>query len=420
MDLRTRNMAGFQLLDIQDYPGQGSAFVGILDAFMESKGITTPEEWRQWCSPVVPLLVTDKFCYEENDTMKAKIQIANYGGESLKGKKVEWKLDYAKDERYPNESSVAETLTHLNQPSPLAQGEITIHTDEEGWIDVGEIVHKMKVKANGIDDGDGKCLDVYVGSRKLTLSLYIYEGELDATRYSNTYDLWVYTTPKNIDYLKKQVVIAKDLTSDVVKKLEKGAKVLWLPTTSSHFVAADDTLSQSDNATPYTVGGLFQTDYWNYRMFKTICENNKKKVSPGTLGILTNPEHPIFKSFPTEMHTNWQWFPVIKESHPLVLDNFAKDYRPIVQVIDNIERNHKLGLVMEWKVGAGKLLICMSDLEKAAKYPEGRAFYESVLGYMQSDEFNPAAEITMDELKKKLAEKPRQVSLKELNNISQY
>ena len=420
MDLKTRNMAGFQLLDIQDYPGQGSAFVGILDAFMESKGITTPEEWRQWCSPVVPLLVTDKFCYEENDTMKAKIQIANYGGESLKGKKVEWKLDYAKDERYPNESSVAETLTHLNQPSSLAQGEITIHTDEEGWIDVGEIVHKMKVKANGIDDGDGKCLDVYVGSRKLTLSLYIYEGELDATRYSNTYDLWVYTTPKNIDYLKKQVVIAKDLTSDVVKKLEKGAKVLWLPTTSSHFVAADDTLSQSDNATPYTVGGLFQTDYWNYRMFKTICENNKKKVSPGTLGILTNPEHPIFKGFPTEMHTNWQWFPIIKESHPLVLDNFAKDYRPVVQVIDNIERNHKLGLVMEWKVGAGKLLICMSDLEKAAKYPEGRAFYESVLGYMQSDEFNPAAEITMDELKKKLAEKPRQVSLKELNNISQY
>lgn len=420
MDLRTRNMAGFQLLDIQDYPGQGSAFVGILDAFMESKGITTPEEWRQWCSSVVPLLVTDRFCYEENDTMKAKIQIANYGGESLKGKKVEWKLDYAKDERYPNESSVAETLTHLNQPYPLAQGEITIHTDEEGWIDVGEIVHKMKVKANGIDDGDGKCLDVYVGSRKLTLSLYIYEGELDATRYSNTYDLWVYTTPKNIDYLKKQVVIAKDLTSDVVKKLEKGAKVLWLPTTSSHFVAADDTLSQSDNATSYTVGGLFQTDYWNYRMFKTICENNKKKVSPGTLGILTNPEHPIFKGFPTEMHTNWQWFPIIKESHPLVLDNFAKDYRPVVQVIDNIERNHKLGLVMEWKVGAGKLLICMSDLEKAAKYPEGRAFYESVLGYMQSDEFNPAAEITMDELKKKLAEKPRQVSLKELNNISQY
>ena len=420
MDLRTRNMAGFQLLDIQDYPGQGSAYVGILDAFMESKGITTPEEWRQWCSPVVPLLVTDRFCYEENDTMKAKIQIANYGGESLKGKKVEWKLDYAKDERYPNVSSVAETLTHLNQPSPLAQGEITIHTDEEGWIDVGEIVHKMKVKANGIDDGDGKCLDVYVGSRKLTLSLYIYEGELDATRYSNTYDLWVYTTPKNINYLKKQVVIVKDLTSDVVKKLEKGAKILWLPTASNHFVASDATLSQASNATPYTVGGLFQTDYWNYRMFKTICENNKKKVSPGTLGILTNPTHPLFRDFPTEMHTNWQWFPVIKESHPLVLDNFPKDYRPIVQVIDNIERNHKLGLVMEWKVGKGKLLVCMSDLEKASEYPEGRAFYESVLDYMLSGDFHPSSEMTMEELKKTLATEPRKITMKELNNISQY
>ena len=420
MDLRTKNMAGFQLLDIQDYPGQGSAFVGILDAFMESKGITTPEEWRQWCSPVVPLLVTDRFCYEENDTMRAKIQIANYGGESLKGKKVAWKLDYAKDERFPNVSSIAETLTHLNQPSPLAQGEITINTDEEGLIDMGEIVHKMKVKANGIDDGDGKCLDVFVGSRKLTLSLYINKGEMDATRYANTYDLWVYTTPKNIDYLKKQVVIAKDLTSDIVKKLEKGAKVLWLPTTSNNFVASDDTLSQACNATPYTVGGLFQTDYWNYRMFKTICENNKKKVSPGTLGILTNPTHPLFRDFPTEMHTNWQWFPVVKESHPLVLDNFPKDYKPIVQVIDNIERNHKLGLVMEWKVGAGKLLVCMSDLEKASEYPEGRAFYESVLDYMQSPEFAPTSEITMDELRRVLKEEPRKVSMKELNNISQY
>ena len=155
-------------------------------------------------------------------------------------------------------------------------------------------------------------------------------------------------------------------------------------------------------------------------MFKTICENNKKKVSPGTLSILTNPEHPIFKGFPTEMHTNWQWFPVIKESHPLVLDNFAKDYRPIVQVIDNIERNHKLGLVMEWKVGAGKLLVCMSDLEKAAKYPEGKAFYQSVLNYMRSADFNPSAEITVDELKKKLAEEPRKITMKELNNISQY
>ena len=371
MDLRTRNMAGFQLLDIQDYPGQGSAFVGILDAFMESKGITTPEEWRQWCSPVVPLLEVEKFCFEDGEKIQAKVKVANYGGSSLYGKKLKWKIGDA-------------------------EGVMNIFTYDEGLIDVGVLDEEISVDK----------------PTKLLLTLNI-----EGTEARNSYELWVY--PKKV-LEKKGVIIAKDLNEEVVKVLEKGGKVLWMPTASSHFVAADDTLSQADNATPYTVGGLFQTDYWNYRMFKTICENNKKKVSPGTLGILTNPEHPIFKGFPTEMHTNWQWFPVIKESHPLVLDNFAKDYRPIVQVIDNIERNHKLGLVMEWKVGAGKLLVCMSDLEKAAKYPEGKAFYQSVIDYMRSADFNPSAEITVDELKKKLVEKPRQVSLKELNNISQH
>lgn len=354
MDLRTRNMAGFQLLDIQDYPGQGSAFVGILDAFMESKGITMPEEWRQWCSPVVPLLEMKKFCFEDGEKIQAKVKVANYGGTSLYGKKLMWKIGDA-------------------------EGVMNIFTYDEGLIDVGILDEEISADKPA----------------KLNVSLNI-----EGTEARNSYELWVY--PKKA-LEKKGIIIARDLNQEVVKVLEKGGKVLWMP-----------------DSLPYTVGGLFQTDYWNYRMFKTICENNKKKVSPGTLGILTNPEHPIFKGFPTEMHTNWQWFPVIKESHPLVLDNFAKDYRPIVQVIDNIERNHKLGLVMEWKVGAGKLLVCMSDLEKAAKYPEGKAFYQSVIGYMRSADFNPSAEITVDELKKKLAEKPRQVSLKELNNISQY
>lgn len=422
MDLRTKNMAGFQLLDIQDYPGQGSAFVGILDAFMESKGITTANEWHQWCSSVVPLLVTDRFCYDENEMMNAKVQIANYGGESLKGKKLVWKLDYALDENFGDDAApnAGANIDRFNQPSPLAQGEIPITTDEEGLIDIGEIHHKMKVMADGFNDGNGTCLDVRIPSRKVILTLDIDYGRYDARRHRNTYDLWIYTTEKSLDIYKKGVVITSDLTDEVAKKLEKGAKVLWMPTTSKNFVASADTLSQASNATPYTVGGLFQTDYWNYRMFKTICENNKKTVSPGTLGILTNPKHPIFCDFPTEMHTNWQWFPVIKESHPLVLDNFAKGVKPIVQVIDNIERNHKLGLVMEWKVGAGKLLVCMSDLEKASEYPEGRAFYESVLSYMRSPEFAPQSEITIADLRKKLKEEPRQISLKELNNISQY
>ena len=354
MDLRTQNMAGFQLLDIQDYSGQGSAFVGILDAFMESKGITTPEEWRQWCSPVVPLLVVDRFCYESGDTLKAKIQVANYGGSSLEGKKLRWKIGES-------------------------EGVMNITKNDEGLMDIGELAEIIQVDK----------------PTKLVVSL-----QIEGTEAHNTYELWAY--PK-ATINKKGIVIAKQLTAEISKQLEKGAKVLWMP-----------------DSLPYTVGGLFQTDYWNYRMFKTICENNKKAVSPGTLGILTNPNHPLFRGFPTEMHTNWQWFPVIKESHPLVLDNFAKGYKPIVQVIDNIERNHKLGLVMEWKVGKGKLLICMSDLEKASQYPEGRAFYESVLDYMRSMDFSPSTEISVGELWKTLHQEPRQASMKELNNISQY
>ena len=383
MDLRTKNMAGFQLLDIQDYPGQGSAFVGILDAFMESKGLTTPEEWRQWCSPVVPLVELGKFCFEEGENVKAKIQIANYGSSSLKGKKLRWHLRAEKgafridDGTYSTkEGEVKKNVGNLMTED---EGVLNIFSYDEGLMDVGEL--------NGV---------FHVNKpTKLLLSLNI-----EGTEARNSYEFWVY--PKEpID--KKGIVVAKELNADMEKALEKGAKVLWMP-----------------DSLPYTVGGLFQTDYWNYRMFKTICENNKKKVSPGTLGILTNPEHPLFRGFPTEMHTNWQWFPVIKESHPLVLDNFSKDYKPIVQVIDNIERNHKLGLVMEWKVGAGKLLVCMSQLDKAAKYPEGRAFYKSVLDYMKSSDFNPADEITMEELRKTLSEKPHEITMKELNNISQY
>lgn len=400
MDLRTRNMAGFQLLDIQDYPGQGSAFVGILDAFMESKGITTPEEWRQWCSPVVPLLEVEKFCFEDGEKIQAKVKVANYGGSSLKGKKLKWHLAAENGLFCMDDGTFStkdgEVRKNVGDLMAEDEGVLNIFSYDEGLVDVGELNGVFHVQK----------------PTKLLLTLNI-----EGTEARNSYELWVY--PKKA-LEKKGIIIARDLNQEVVKVLEKGGKVLWMPTASSHFVAADDTLSQADNATPYTVGGLFQTDYWNYRMFKTICENNKKKVSPGTLGILTNPKHPIFKGFPTEMHTNWQWFPVIKESHPLVLDNFAKDYRPIVQVIDNIERNHKLGLVMEWKVGAGKLLVCMSDLEKAAQYPEGKAFYQSVIDYMRSADFNPSSEISVDELKKKLVEKPRQVSLKELNNISQY
>ena len=357
MDLRTPNMAGFQLLDLQDYPGQGSAYVGILDAFMQTKGLCTEREWRQWCAPVVPLLIADKFCFTNDEGIHARIQMANYSGESLKGKTLLWHLD-------------------------SQHGSLTI-PDGEGLIDIGAL---------DID------LSIYQQAKQLQLLL-----QVEGTAYHNTYDLWVYPFGVDLSKLEQQVIVTNELTARIAQQLEKGKRVLLMPDSSK-----------------LCVGGLFQTDYWNYRMFKTISENNKKTVSPGTLGILTNPQHPIFRSFPTEMHTNWQWFPIIKASHPFILDNTGKDYRPIVQVIDNIERNHKLGLVFEFTIGKGKLLVCMADLEKASSYPEGRQFYRSVLEYMTSKDFAPKTKISLQDLHKLITTDVVEGKIGELNNISPY
>ena len=357
MDLRTPNMAGFQLLDLQDYPGQGSAYVGILDAFMQSKGLCTESEWRQWCSPVVPLLISPQFCFTNEEGIHAKIQIANYSGESLKGKTLSWSLD--------------------------GQHGSSILPDGEGLLDIGAL---------DID------LSKYEQPAQLQLILRV-----EGTEYQNTYNLWVYPFGVDLSKLEQKVIITNELTDKIARQLEKGKNVLLMP-----------------NSSKLCVDGLFQTDYWNYRMFKTISENNKKTVSPGTLGILTDPKHPIFKSFPTEMHTNWQWFPILKASHPMMLDNTGKDYRPIVQVIDNIERNHKLGLVFEFQVGKGRLLVCMADLERASSYPEGRQFYRSILEYMTSKDFAPNTKISLQDFHRLMNTEVVEGKIGELNNISPY
>ena len=159
-------------------------------------------------------------------------------------------------------------------------------------------------------------------------------------------------------------------------------------------------------------------DYWNYKMFKGISERNNKPVSPGTMGILTNPDHPLFKSFPTEFHSDWQWWPIVKESRPFILDQTPDGYRPLIQVIDNIERNHKLGLVFEFKVGNGKLLVCMSDLKSIQDKPEGRQFYKSILDYMNSNDFQPETEISLQELNRLFTVEPQEQNIKIIGNIS--
>ncbi|HEX2393836.1 MAG TPA: beta-glycosidase, partial [Bacteroidales bacterium] len=241
----------------------------------------------------------------------------------------------------------------------------------------GENIHegelpKIRIPNKGLTDA-GEIL-FPLGSLKSSDKLRITLS-LKSSGYSNSYSIWVYparlTAKTNGD-----IFVASRLSNDVLAKLRDGEKVLLFPKYA-------DVKNNS-------VGGLFIPEFWNYGMFKGISEWVKKPVSPGTLGILTDPEHPIFNSFPTDFHTNWQWFSIIKASNPLILNKTDKEFRPIVQTIDNLERNYKLGLIFEFAVGNGKLLVCMSRLDEMTGKPEAVALYNSIMNYMLSESFNPS------------------------------
>jgi hypothetical protein len=364
MAMRTPGFGGFHLLDLQDFPGQGTALIGLLDAFMESKGLITPEQFSNFCNRVVPLVLMEKYCWTNNERFTGKIQVTNYSEEDMRGQPIKWELKN----------------TH------------------------GDIIDQNEVKADliqgGLADVASFSIDLskIVKAEKLSLSI-----SLAGTQYKNSYSVWVY--PADTDTkVPEKIIISEKLDKETLEKLTGGAEILLFP--------------EFKDVTDISVGGLFTPDYWNYRMFKGISESNKKPVSPGTMAILTDPALPLLNDFPTEFYTNWQWWPIVKNSRPFILDNTPKDYRPLVQVVDNIERNHKLGLVFEFSVGKGKLLVCMSNLKAIQDKPEGRQFYSSILKYMSSDKFIPKQVLTQKELVSLFNNKIEMKKVTSVKNIS--
>ncbi|RKD89707.1 sugar-binding domain-containing protein [Mangrovibacterium diazotrophicum] len=343
--IRTKGMAGFQLLDLQDFPGQGTALVGILDAFMDSKGVITPEAWKQSCNDIVLLAEFPKYCWTNQETFQAQLVVANYSNKTIDGS-FDWKLSRA-------DGSVVE------------QGSFdALQIPEGGLSSVGE----LDVNLAAVDKASELSLDI----------------SLPGTGYSNTYPIWIYPAAGNPE-LPSDIVVAEKLSASVFEKLHKGAKVLLFP--------------QTEDVKDNSVAGHFPPEFWNYGMFKGISEWVKKPVSPGTLGLLMDPKHPVFNDFPTDFHTNWQWFSIIKASNSLILDSLPENYLPIVQVIDNLERDHKLGMIFEFKVGNGRLLVCMSQLNKLSDNPEATQLYRSIIQFMESEDFNPKFSISDDQLK---------------------
>lgn len=190
------------------------------------------------------------------------------------------------------------------------------------------------------------------------------------TAIRNRWDLWVY--PQNIGgEVPKDVKVVSTLDETTRRELREGGCVVLLP--SSYRSAYPTAMSPP---------------FWSPIYFE-----NQKQI----LGLLCDPKHPALQDFPTDSHSNWQWFELLFQGAAIALEDAPADYRPIVQGIDRPDRAHKLALIYETKVGKGRLLVCTLDLNRDLdKRPVARQLRASLLAYAASSKFNPTTELDLD------------------------
>jgi hypothetical protein len=331
---RTPGLAGFHWLGLIDFTGQTTAPVGLCDAFYDPKPYVDPAEVRRWNGPTVLLARMEKRILTQEDRFSAGIEVAHHRPRAL-----------ALDDLVATLLAADGTpLQHWElPPTQLGQG---------NGQRVGEIETPLK--------------DIEAPAR-LTLRV-----ESATQGLSNEWDLWVYPAdqpapfPEGVEVVRKWNAATRAL-------LDEGKSVLLLPD-------------------PETLNGklpmCFTPYYWT--SFGTLGGQSS------ACGILLDPEHPLFRHFPTEGHADWQWWDLLTRSRPMILHGhdskhpFPKAYRPLVQAIDSWKINRKLGLVIEARVGKGRLMVCSIDLEKDLEQrPATRQFRKSLCAYLQSSDFEP-------------------------------
>jgi len=329
--LRTPQLDGFQLLQLQDFPGQGTALVGLLNAFWESKGVVSPEEFREACSPVTPLALFPKAVYERGEVFRAKIQVANFFHD-LPQADVTWTV---------RDSGQREIATGTFESRALASG---------GVREAGEIT--LQIPA----DGDA--------------AQWRLEVAIRGTPFRNHWNLWVY--PRSVRAVPASVRFVTTI-EDAERGLAAGERVLFAPPVE----------------TIKGIEGKFVPVFWSPVHFPK---------QPGTMGILCDPAHPALRDFPTEFHSDWQWWDPALRSRSVVLD--GTNATPIVRVIDNFMRNHSLANVFEARIGNGRLLFCAIDItSELDARPVARQLRASLLRYIASTEFAPQSTLTSDALR---------------------
>jgi GH18 family chitinase len=337
--LRTPGMGGFELLDLHDFPGQGTALVGVLDPFWDSKGYVTADAFRRFCGPTVPLARLARRVFTTAETLEAEVEVAHFG------------------------------------PAPLARA-------TPAWRLVGD---DGRVAARGTLPARDVPVDNGVSLGRVSLSLakipapreYRLVVGLSGTPFENDWDVWVY--PPRVDVtVPAGVAVVSRLDEAAEAKLGAGGRVVLL-------VPPDRVRGDALGKVELGFSSIFWNTAWTSRQ------------APHTLGVLLDPKHPALAAFPTEGYSNWQWWYLVSRAGAMILDDLPRELRPTVQVIDDWFTNRRLGLVFEARVGKGRLLVTSIDLERDLEAnPVARQMRHSLLRYAASDRFAPKVEVSAD------------------------
>jgi len=325
--LRTPGMAGFQLLDLHDFPGQGTAPVGVLDAFWESKGYCSPDEYRRFCNSTVLLARMKKRVFTTDEAFDCRFDIAHYGPRALDQAVLKWQL--RQGDRVLVEGELTASDVPTGEVSTL--GDLSLPTAE------------------------------LPAPAELTLIASLVGAPIE-----NDWKIWIY--PKDPPIETPRDVVVSDDPETAWQAAESGKRVILMVPPGR---VAGRTL------------GTFQPIFWNRITFPTQTVH--------MVGIVCRPEHPALKDFPTAFHADWQWQELLDYCKPMVLDGLPRELRPIVQPIDDWCDARKLGLIWEARVGEGRLLACSVDLAKDLEQrPVARQMLSGLLRYAASPEFSPA------------------------------
>lgn len=332
--LRTPGLAGFQLLGLQDFPGQGTAPVGVVDHFWEAKPYVSAAEFRRFCAPTVLLARLPRRVFGAGEAVEATIEVAHFGAEPLWRAVVRWRIEDA-------HQAVIAHGAFAPQDVPIGNG---------GKL--GEI--RAPLNAVG-------------AAERLRLVL-----SLDGTGIENDWDLWVFPAAAEQAPVSEDVWLTSTLDARAEEALRAGRRVV---------------LSVGRGGARERVELGFTPIFWN-----TACTQGQ---APHTLGVVCDPAHPVFAHFPTETHTNWQWWHLLQQADALVLNELPAELRPLIEVVDDWYACRRLGLLVEVRVGAGRLLVSGVDLTKAG-HPVAEQFRSSVLAYAASAAFMPGVEVPVE------------------------